>query len=189
MLIDKIKLEPGEKIVIQTRRHWFIIFMQIFSLKTIALVPVIIMLFLEWFVLQGTDSTYSLWDYTPQIVFFYAFLLTFVWMSIFSAWTNYYLDVLTVTDRRIILVNQKGFFWRNVASFRLERMQDLNIEVNGLIATLLDYGTLQIETAGESDEEFRATDVPSPAHLKSLILQAADNRISTTPNHDGVSHH
>ena len=115
--------------------------------------------------------------YTSQISYLYAVWLLFLWFGMFSVWTNYYLDILIITDRRLILINQKGFFRRNVGSFRLERMQDINVEINGLIATLLDYGTIHVETAGHGDEEFRATDLPKPREIKAEILRAGDSRI------------
>lgn len=178
MLLDKIKLEESEKVIIQTRRHWFILVAQLFSFVLAGLAPAILALvsvivFKDW-------MTVSLSDYTPQIAYVYSAWLLFIWVGAFGVWTNYYLDILTLTDRRIIVINQKGFFWRNTGSFRLERMQDMNIETNGLIATMLDYGTINIETAGHSDEEFKVTGIPHPRELKALVLQAVDVRMKNT---------
>lgn len=184
MLVDKIKLEQGEKVLVQTRRHWFVITSQIASFVLVALAPLVLYWALRSF--SVGDININLSNYTPQIVFLYSLFLLFIWTIIFSLLTNYYLDVLTITDRRAILIDQKGFFWRNVSSFRLERMQDLNISVNGLIATLLDFGTIQVETASDAQEEFRATNVPSPSRIKSVILQAADNRLAYFPSHDPI---
>lgn len=180
MLLEKIKLEADEKVIIQARRHWFMIVTQVASLTLLALVPLLLIAFVSW-----TSSTYeqiniTISDYSAYISFGYVLWLMFLWVGVFNLWTNYYLDVLTVTNRRVILVNQKGFFWRSVTSFRLERLQDISIEVNGFLATLLDYGDVLAETAGHAEEDFRATSMASPSHLKSLILQAADNRIPTT---------
>ena len=185
MLVDKIKLEPGEKILVQTRRHWFIIVSHVIAMVLVALVPLLSLVLINS-LLSGSSSELNPSDYSPHIIFFYSLLLVFLWVGIFSSWTNYYLDILTITDRRAILINQKGFFWRNVASFRLERMQDMNVETNGIIATMLDYGTLEFETAGDADEEFKATHIPKPGNIKSVILQASDNRIVTTPNHEHI---
>ena len=179
MLLEKIQLEPDEKVLIQTRRHWFVIVYQIAILAVLGLVPLIVLL--------ATGGSVFSSGYGAEASFLLLLWLFFLWFGVFNYWTNYYLDVLTITDRRAILVNQKGFFHRNVASFRLERMQDIRVEVQGFIATLLDFGTVSVETAGHSQEEFEATQVPAPSHIKSLILQASDNRITSTPNHDNVS--
>jgi uncharacterized membrane protein YdbT with pleckstrin-like domain len=183
MLLEKIQLEPGESVLTQTRRHWFIITMQIVSLTIIGLIPFGLWLVLSLTIANAPTVTVDLVAYQAEFWFVTCVWLLAVWVAIFSAWTNYYLDVLTVTDRRAILINQKGLFWRNVTSFRLERLQDMNVDINGLLATLLDYGTLHVETAGHANEEFRAEHLPKPRELKALILRAADNRIDTTPNH------
>lgn len=185
MLVDKIKLEPGEQILLQTRRHWFVLVSQILSLVTVGLVPLIAAAALNNIVTTTITSSFDITEYLSELLFIYCIILVFIWMTIFSVWTNFYIDVLTITDRRAILVDHKGFFWRNVASFRLERMQDINIETNGLFATLLDYGTIDVDTASD-DEQFRATFLPKPGRIKSIILQASDNRIASTPNHSGI---
>jgi uncharacterized membrane protein YdbT with pleckstrin-like domain len=182
MLLEKIKLEPDEKVLLQARRHWFVIASQIVGFVLVAFLPLVVLIFLSY----SLPENITLGDYVAEISYVYILLLVFLWISIYNALTNYYLDVLTVTDRRVILVNQKGFFWRNIASFRLERMQDMHIEVNGIIATILDFGNILVETAGNSTEEFAATDLPNPGRIKSIILQASDNRIASSANHDSV---
>jgi len=187
MHVDSIKLEPGEKILIQTRRHWFYIVSQIATVVALALTPPIIFLFINALLTSQIEGGVRLTEYAAQLSYFYFLILILSWILIFNLWTNYYLDLLIITDRRAILLNQKGFFWRNVASFRLERLQDMNVEVNGLIATMLDYGTIEVETAGNADEQFKAHHIPSPGHIKSIILQAADRRIGDVAKHDGIA--
>ncbi|MEZ4200400.1 MAG: PH domain-containing protein [Candidatus Paceibacterota bacterium] len=183
MLLEKIQLEPDERVLSQVRRHWFVIVSNIFLLAMTAMLPIPLL-----FLGQGILSNYvslpmHLGDYWTWLLFFQSVLAMVVWFVIFNVWTNYYLDVLTITDRRAILINQRGFFRRHVTSFRLERLQDLEIEINGVIATLLDYGDLHAETAGHAEEEFTARSLPKPRELKGLILKAADNRIPSTENH------
>jgi len=165
MHVDSIKLEPGEKILIQTRRHWFYIVSQIATVVALALTPLIVFLFINALLTSQIAGGVHLSEYVAQFLYFYFLILILAW----------------------ILLNQKGFFWRNVASFRLERLQDMNVEVNGLIATMLDYGTIEVETAGNADEQFKAHHIPSPGHIKSIILQAADRRIGDVAKHDGIA--
>ena len=95
-------------------------------------------------------------------------------MALFAIWTNYYLDVWTVTNKRLITVDQRGLFHRHTGSFRLERLQDINVSVHGIMATFLKYGDLQAETASE-DRGFVASGIPDPQALKALILKATDD--------------
>ena len=182
MLYEKIKLEPDEELLKQTRRHWFVIVASIVQLVVLAFFPILIVI-LGLNLLGDTSFTLPDYNYGPITWFAACLWLLMIWISIFQVWTNYYLDLVAVTDRRAILINQKGFFRRSVTSFRLERLQDMNVEINGVLATLLDYGTLHAETAGHNEEEFRAYYLPQPRELKALIARAADNRITTTSNH------
>lgn len=180
MLLEKIHLEPEENIVKQVRRHWFVIVSQLSSLLLALLLPAVIFMIYIFYAPPELRAQIMPHDYSNAIVFAYGLWALALWTTAFSIWTNYYLDVFTLTNRRVVLINQKGFFRRNVASFRLERLQDMNIEINGLIATLLDYGDLHIETAGHSDEELRATSLPKPREIKGHIAQMADTRISNS---------
>lgn len=186
MLLEKIHLESDERILTQVRRHWFILVSQIATLALAALLPLPVMWFANRVAADYGDTGINLSAYTPEILYLYGLWLLFLWIGLFSIWTNYYLDILTVTDRRAILINQKGLFRRNVTSFRLERLQDMNIEINGLLATLLDYGDVHAETAGHAEEEFKATGLPKPRELKGLILRAADERMEAAKAELGV---
>ena len=73
------------------------------------------------------------------------------------------------------MVDQRGFFRRFISSFRLERLQDINTEVNGIIATILDYGTVEAQTAGSSHETFVGYYMPKPQEIKAEIIRFADH--------------
>lgn len=180
MLLDRIQLEADEEILVQTRRHWFIVVSQLFSLFVAAFVPLLLLWLAPFLTNQLVE--FDLSQYWNPAIFVYCLWLLFLWYGIFSIWTNYYLDVLTVTDRRIIMINQKGFFWRNNSSFRHERLQDINVEVNGILATLLDFGDIRAETAGAGPEELYATGLPKPRDIKTTILTASDKRIDDYKN-------
>src|SRR5690606_39334527 len=107
--------------------------------------------------------------YFAHALFLYSFWLLINWMMLASIWTDHYLDVWVITSRRVININQAGFFRRQIGSYRLEQLQDLNVEINGIIETLLDFGTIHAETASGSLEEFKPRHLPHPRELKSLI--------------------
>jgi hypothetical protein len=57
---------------------------------------------------------------------------------------------------------------------------NVNIAINGILATFLHFGTVEAQTASGSEEEFRSHFLPRPRELKALILQAADQRMLHT---------
>ena len=171
MNIKKIKLESDEKILLQVRRHWFVLATQIFGIVIAAILPSIVYTVIFNNVQIAEIFTLNVPAEIP--VALYSAWLLVVWMALFNIWNNYYLDVWTITSKRLIVVDQKGFFSRTTASFRLDRLQDIEISVHGMLATFLDYGSLEIQTAGE-ERNFSATGLPSPGSLKALILRATD---------------
>lgn len=179
MLYERIKLEDDEKILRTVRRHWWIIGSRsAFSLFLIIL-PLILLLILKNLEL-GTvgDKMYKVITDTYQnhFMFLYGAWILINWMGVANFWTDHYLDHWTITSRRIISIDQRGFFHRFLSSFRLERLQDMNIEVKGIIPTLLNFGTIEAQTAGGSNEEFKTDNMPDPRGLKALIIHAADER-------------
>ena len=85
------------------------------------------------------------------------------------------MTLLAVTERRVIVVRQKGFFDRHVTELPYSRIQEVAYRVSGMGATIFRYGTLLIESAG-SDEPLEMARIPHPAQVQDLIteLQSRD---------------
>ncbi len=177
MIFEKIQLEEDEAVIALIRRHWFYVFKQVMVIFVLMLMPVFVPLLLHSYPAVSA----LLASYTPHLFFLYAFWLLLLWMMLAMIWTDYYLDIWTITNRRIIKVDQIALFRRQTASFRLERLQDIHVEINGIIATLLDYGTIHAETASGHDDDFTAVYMPKPQEIKALILKASDALIEKTP--------
>lgn len=90
----------------------------------------------------------------------------------FLVWMDWYLDVWILTEERIVDIEQMGLFGRNVAEFKLDRIQDVTVHSKGILETVFNYGDVRIQTAGEK-EEFIFEQVPSPYAAKDIILKAA----------------
>lgn len=184
MLFEKIHLEEDEKIIKIVHKHWFILFTRSVGIILTGMLPIV-----TWFFISTSNSSLEVMNldldkYISHFVFFYSLWLLLCWMSLAYIWTDYYLDIWAVTDRRIILIEQVTLFRRNIGSFRLEKLQDMNIEINGIIATLLHYGTVEAQTASASDEEFREDFIPHPRELKAIIMEAADKRMTIQNNYN-----
>lgn len=173
MHTESIQLEDNEVILTVIRRHWFPLFLQFFSVLCVALLPLasigLVALIPESLRVSLTDTLS-----TPFLVGLYTGWLVLSFMALFGIWTNYYLDVWTITSKRLISVDQHGLFNRSTGSFRLERLQDVNVHIHGALPTLLNYGDVQAETASE-DRDFVARSVPDPQGIKAIILKASDD--------------
>ena len=177
MLFEKIQLEPDEEILQLVRKHWFVIVTELFFTLVMLLIPFFFLFFFVVFPSQLLSLEISLSEYTGLITFSLAAWSVLTLMVGFAIWTHYYLDMWIITDRRIILIDQIGFFNRNVSIFRLERLQDIEFYVRGIIPTLLNFGTLRAQTAGAFESNFKTSGLPDPRGLQAIIQKAADRRI------------
>lgn len=178
MLFDKIELEIGEEVLKVARKHWFIITAEILGIIIMALLPIFVATI---FVVVPAlhPETFVLAEQLPLIVFAVSFWLLFTLLTIFMIWTHYFLDLWIITDRRIIVIDQVHFFNRKVSSFRLERLQDIKVAIDGIIPTLLNFGTLHAHTAGNNEDNFTSAGLPEPRELQALIQKATDERLKS----------
>jgi|SRR3989344_2190311 len=143
-----IVLEPGENIVGEVRRHWFVMFGFSLILCILAVLPCI-----SFKILSQVKELPLL----PNInIIFCAFLyllwILCLWIAFFVVWTDYYLDVWYITNRRLIDIEQKGIFNREVIYVAYDKIQDTTVETRGVIATMLGFSDIHIQTAGEQRE-------------------------------------
>ena len=165
-----IKLLENEKIVLMQRRHWFVMVIEGLPLFLIALIPLALVIILIILFPQTITFLVQYWEFTV----FYSFSwLALLWMLFFIAWTNYYLDVLIVTNKRIIDIEQVSLFTRDIAELRLENIQDIKVEVVGLIQSFLKMGNLHIQTAGQNKEVF-LKNIPQAYEVKNAISRCYD---------------
>jgi len=159
--------DQGEKIILEVRRHWFVIAVELAVLALFALAPFFLVSVLAPYLPAELAAFLS----RKAALFIYALWFLYLWMFGFLFWTDYYLDVLVLTNKRIIEFEQKGLFNYEASSFRLDRIQDVTTETSGLIAHLLGFGDIHIQTAGR-DREFLMRSVARPESVKQIILNA-----------------
>lgn len=187
MLFEKLDLEENEEILKMVRKHWFYIVSQLLVIVFVAFVPIVLLSIVLNLPPALGVSGINLDQYPAMIAFFIAAWLFFSVISGFVAWTHYYLDLWVITDRRIIAVQQLNFFNRNVAIFRLERMQDIEFRIKGIIPTFFNYGILSAQTAGQMEANFNSDYMPNPDALQATIQQAMDARLTELNNKPNLS--
>jgi uncharacterized membrane protein YdbT with pleckstrin-like domain len=103
------------------------------------------------------------------VVFFTAGWLLLVWIVISITLNNYYLDRIIVTNKRVIDIDQVGLFSMDLATITKDKIQDVKVEVKGIIPTLLKYGTIHIQSAG-ANREIVIEGVHHPEKIKEAII-------------------
>lgn len=109
----------------------------------------------------------------PLVLLAGSFVFLFCWLFLFQAFLDYYLDIWVVTNHRIINISQTGLFHREVSELRLYRVQDASAAVSGFIRTVFNYGSIEIQTAGEKSH-FIFEDIAHPQEVSKNILQLAE---------------
>lgn len=170
-----MELETGEKIIKEVRKHWLVFVVAVLFLFVLSIAPIFAYLFVPGILINSLPISIS-GNGDVLFVFFYTIWMLFMVLIFFFIWTDYYLDVWIITNHRIIDIEQKGFFKRTASSFRLDRIQNITIEVNGFVATMLGYGNIHVETAGES-KGFTIPNALHPEDVKQLILSESNRAI------------
>lgn len=162
-----VDLEEGEHVVMEVRRHMIVFYARIVLLVGLFFIP----LLLSPLIIALIDRIAG--GAVGGVVFGFLFTLWLLAMVLvfFFQWTDYYLDLWVITNKRLFDIEQKGVFTREISALRLENMQDITIEVKGVIATLLKYGDVHIHTAGES-HDITIYDAARPLDVKNAIMRA-----------------
>jgi len=172
-----IDLHPDEEIKLVVRKHWFILVGKLFTLFIFLLLPLGLYLLVR--TLSGFADTEVLATFGRMVdgsslVFGTLLWFFFVWIWGFIIWTDYYLDIWIVTNERIFDIEQRGFFRREISTFRTDRVQDITTEVRGLIPTFFNFGDIHVQTAGEN-RSFVMAGAPAPTQLK-LVISSLQSR-------------
>jgi len=155
----------NENVIIFLRRHWFI-----FLMRLLLVIIAIIGLAAIYYFFTLLVSNMQEGDYFNLLLFGESLGTLFIWNLFFILWLDFYLDAWIVTDERIININQKGFFNRDISELKLTKIQDVTSEIVGVIPTLLNYGNIYVQTAGEK-ERFVFYQIPDPNGIKNKIIQ------------------
>jgi len=164
--------KDGEKVEIMIRKHW------IMDLKVaiIVLLAYIIpaMIFAALIIIYWPNSIDKWGGLGSVIVIFY---LLYAGLTLYIKWLNEELDILVVTNFRLINLEQVTFMERTVSETNLMQIQDVKGIEKGVIGNLLHYGDLQIQTAAEK-VAFNIQCVPQPFKYARDILDLRDKALT-----------
>jgi len=130
-------------IVLKTKKHIFgLIVLYVQALVGLgAAVGLIVFLLPE---LVGPDQNIN--NFISLALVFLLFLIVVV---LLVATRVYLASQLVVTTKNLTQVNQVGLFNRKISQLSLQDVEDVSAEQKGVFATLFNFGTLFVETAGE----------------------------------------
>lgn len=125
----KQRLQEGEEPLLLLRQHPATFIWPLMRSLIIVAIPAV---FTRFFFMYNWSTII----YFALIVFGIALLL--------YSWMAWYFVVTLVTDKRILSLNQRGIFTKEVREMTYDKISEVNFIIKGLSATMFKYGDVRI---------------------------------------------
>lgn len=159
--------EPGEKIIFALRKA-FITNVPWLVLSALAVIAPTF--YMNYVLKSGTLFVFPFGRELENIVIALWYVMTLIYaIERFITW---YFNVYVVTDRRLIDVDFRPLFYKNVSEAAYNNVEDTSFSMNNIFQTIFNYGNVFVQTAAEKTQ-FEFIDVPSPAKVQDKISDLA----------------
>lgn len=185
----------GERIEARVSRHWFAFVRDGGRVALVGVIPLLILLWL----MQGPLGDFVPLNHGVMLALLGLWALL-VWIALAMIWTLHFLDMLIISDRRIIRVEQLAPFSRSVSEFPLERIEAAEAQKSGFLQTFFNFGSIVMYVAGPTESTLSMDDVPHPESVRELIFRniggvaklaeanAAQQKLLHTISHEVKAH-
>lgn len=130
-------------------------------------------------IMQDTfDVDQSTVRIVAMIVVYSLIALTILILSLFTI--VYRGNRLVLTNKNVRQYTQTGLFHTAVSQLSLANIEDVTAKKQGFFATMLNYGFLTIETAGEQ-ENFEFYYCPNATNFADAVLKTRSRYVSAHP--------
>jgi membrane protein YdbS with pleckstrin-like domain len=146
---------PGEEILVVTNRHTW-------SLLPIALIWLLIVVAIGLSIWYFGASAITSVVIGALVVFGVIFALYRWYLWSFSSYI--------ITNQRVVKIDLSGVFNRRITEAEIGRIQEISTEIAGPVHTLLNFGTIKIQTASTVGR-IELEDVPDPYSLQQEIVR------------------
>jgi hypothetical protein len=173
--MDAIQLHAGERVILRVGKHPLILVGSLIPYAILDYLPYLIPQFGRY--LENANPG-ALVDYVetlsfdnPWVRFIVGVYWLFVWMGAFGVFTDYFLDKWIVTSERVIEINQRNFWSRQVDSLFLHKVQNVRTDVSGFFHTIFGFGRVSVESAGAEVNRICMRGLGNPEHVRDVILR------------------
>ncbi|MCX6812329.1 MAG: PH domain-containing protein [Candidatus Berkelbacteria bacterium] len=105
--------------------------------------------------------------------FFYLVALVgglYIFAEVFKIIFIYSNSFCLITNQRLINIDQKGFFNRDISETDFFKIQDVTNKTSGFFGTTLNYGIITVQTAGTQNQLVIKT-IPDPYQIQQEITR------------------
>lgn len=151
-------LQDHETVLLRCRRHAIYLYPRLVAIALVAIAPVVVLLLVTTHVAALAAS--AVW-------------LLFWVANAYLLWFRYRNDMWIVTNQRVVDSVKRHWFHHRMASTDLVDVEDIAIHRAGVLQTVLNFGNVQLQTAGVQ-ANFVLTGIPDPAGVLGTIDAARD---------------
>jgi uncharacterized membrane protein YdbT with pleckstrin-like domain len=157
--------EDDEEIIYLIRRHWFTLVPALVGSFCILLLGFLGLAVLPFVAPKLTHGfAFNIYTVTVSLIFLFGIGCAFANLVL------YYLNTALVTSQHVVDITQTGFFVRDISELQLIKIQDVAAKQNGLFESLFNFGTVEIETAGDLPN-FIFEKIPEPGEYAQRIMK------------------
>jgi len=162
--------QPHEKVLLVIRKHVIVYIRIVLIFFVTSLIPITVFMAIwsSTFPLSAGGTTSILGYLGASLYLLYSLAVLLI------AWLNEEFDLFILTDHRLIDITQVSFLKRTVATTPLDQIQDTTSDIHGVLGTILNYGSIDVQTAAGSASSFTIDHVPDPALVARKILTYAE---------------
>jgi hypothetical protein len=160
------QLKPDEEILMQVQQHW-VPFIPRLSVFTVWFV-------VPWFFL------FPLFRQGEWGVGVFVILVGSALLFGFRSWYAWSRTMFVVTNRRMVDIDQHGFFARTTSDLFFTNIDDVSYKKKGPVQIAAGYGTVLIQTRGAADD-IEVRRVKKPAKLHDLINDMREAEMNGEP--------
>jgi len=149
--------EDKEVILVLLRQHWATQISWIVISGLMILAPISLL----WIpVISFMPSNFQV----MAIAIWYLLTIAYVYEK-FITW---FYHVFIITDERIIDVDFYNLLYKEVSEAKIDNIEDVTYRQGGVARAMLNYGDVEMQTAGEK-QEFKIESVPEPHKVAKIL--------------------
>lgn len=159
-------MDRDENVILLIRKHPASFYVQYLMIFVFVLLPFVFMFGLNGLGVDGT-SIGSL--VAASFIIFWLLAFT-IGVDTFLKW---FYSVNIITDQRIVDVDFHNVLYHKVTEAQIEKIEDITHNVDGILGSIFDFGSVYIQTAGAKNEiEFES--VPRPRDIQDVLADLTE---------------
>lgn len=167
-------LRDGEHLLMTLHRHWVIFLLHCTYILILIIISIFVLIYREDIIIITGEAVF--WGIMSV---FWIVFLTFILID----WLSNELDLLIISNTRIISIDQVSALYRKVSECPLDRVQEVNAQTSWVLETIFGFWSIHIKTASETSNmliRYTPDPIEKARRINSIISEYNNGRTQTT---------